>query len=66
MRKTDRQDDAYGDYGDTHEQALPGFLRANINEFCLFDGHRKLPVLFIDFGLRQGLTAVIADIRVSG
>jgi hypothetical protein len=66
MCENDRQDDPDGEHDDTQEQALPDFLRPDIGEFCLFDDHRKLPVLFIDFGLRQGLTAVIADIRVSG
>jgi hypothetical protein len=32
MRENDRQDDPCGEHGDTHEQALAGFLRANIGE----------------------------------
>ncbi|HEY6364756.1 MAG TPA: hypothetical protein VI585_08190, partial [Candidatus Binatia bacterium] len=45
MREDDRQDDAHGEHGDTHEQALTGLLRPDIGEFCFSDVHRKLPVL---------------------
>jgi hypothetical protein len=57
MRENGRQDNAHGEHGDTHEQALTGFLRPDIGELCLSEVHRKLPVLFIDFfDLRSGLT----------
>ncbi len=49
MRENDRQDDAHGEHGDTHEQALTGFLRPDIGELYLSDVHQKLPVLFINF-----------------
>ena len=65
MRKNNRQNDAEGEHGDTHEQALTDFLRPDIGELRLSDIHRKLPVLFIIF-YDLGSQALIADIRMSG
>jgi hypothetical protein len=49
MRENDRQDDARGEHGDTHEQALTGFLRPDIGAICLSDIPRKLLVFLLIF-----------------
>jgi len=56
MRENNRQDDAHGEHGDTHEQALTDLPRPDIGELCLSDVHRNLPVLLFIFDLRSGLT----------
>ena len=66
MPEDDRQDDAQGKHGDTHEQALTGFLRPDIGKLCLSDVHRKLPVLLFIFSISAQVSPLIADIRTSG
>jgi hypothetical protein len=60
MQQDDRQDNAYDDHDDAHEQALAGFLRPNIDELCLSGGHRRLAVGFFIhfFNLRLALSGL--------